>query len=703
MIILKQIQLNNFLSHADTNIAFGDNDKILIDGKSGSGKSSIIEAIIWGLYGEARVENRSLVKHGAKSGSVTINLIDDTTETFYEIKRGTSDKAKNTLTVGQSPDGITYRPIERNGIRDVQEWIEKELLHASYTLFINSIAYPQDNINNFVKQTATKRKDLLLEIANVGDFDLYYNRARDIFTLKNEEKIRINTGISTNLSFIEKQKESIIEEDAIQDEINGLELSMDTEAKKLEDISVQKKIIVDSVGEINKLKSQVFSKHVEMATLSEQIIRKSDVISSIESFDIQSIKDKITEGKVLKEKKVLIEDKINKDYERTSKLNAILSDKPADRDYDGEIAEINKRLIPLVKETGKCPSGDSCPFTIPIQNQITYLSEQINEKIMAKAALEKQKDTYKARILTVEPSTLLPEERAEYDRLKTLIVEYDKYEALLAAKEVSFATLPTLKGEYTEMLIRQVSLQEEINGLSEDLKKKTDMQSVIDTTGLDAEENNIRNRLNSLSSIVKDLSHKIFISKESRKRIAEIEMTIKLEQETLLKVEKNIESISMIKDAFGAKGLKIVVIDYLIPRLEDKINEILSRLSEFRVQLDTQKGTADGAGTIEGLFINIFNERGEQFEFSSYSGGERLKITVAISEALASLQKCGFRIFDELFIGLDEESVEHFAEVMNRLQEKFKQMLCISHLRTIKDLFDNKIVITKINGVSQTQ
>ena len=103
------------------------------------------------------------------------------------------------------------------------------------------------------------------------------------------------------------------------------------------------------------------------------------------------------------------------------------------------------------------------------------------------------------------------------------------------------------------------------------------------------------------------------------------------------------------------------------------------------------------------MFINIFNELGEQFEFGSYSGGEKLKITVAISEALASLQKCGFRIFDELFIGLDEESTEHFAVVMDQLQEKFKQILCISHLRNIKDLFDKKVEIIKINGASKVQ
>lgn len=701
MITLKQLQLHNFLSHCDTNIAFWDNNKILIDGKSGSGKTSIVEAIIWGLYGEARCSNKDLIKHGEKTGSVTINLFNESNEIHYEIKRTTTDKAKNTLTISFSMDGLEWKPIERNGLRDIQEWINNDLLHASYTLFINSIAYPQDNANNFVKQTATKRKDLLLEIANVGDFDLYYSRAKDILLLKTEEKARIESSISTNLSFIEKQKELIIDEESTQKEIGGIELSIGVENQRLTEVCVKKQIINDSISEINKLKSQILTKQGESTLLSTQLVNKKTAIDTIKNIDIQNIKDKISEGEILKKKGAILDEKINKDYERTNKLNVILADRPSDRDYDGEVMEINQRLIPLIKETSKCPSGDKCPFTIPIQNQITYLSDQINEKIGLKAKLEKERALFTAKINELGPSTLLAEEVEESKRLTRQMPLYAGYAVQLARIEAQIATLPFLEAEYSEMLIRETNLNGETFDLVYKLKGKTDTQLITDTAGLDAEEDKIRSEISSLERIVMALSNKKSISQNAGKTINKIEFEIKSEQGSLSKVKSLLESISAIKEAFGGKGLRTIVIDLLIPRLEDKINEILGKLSDFRVQLDTQREAAGGEGNIEGLFINIFNERGEQFELSSYSGGEKLKITVAISEALASLQKCGFRIFDELFIGLDEESVEHFAEVVSQLQEKFKQILCISHLRTIKDLFDDKITIVKINGTSQ--
>ena len=165
-------------------------------------------------------------------------------------------------------------------------------------------------------------------------------------------------------------------------------------------------------------------------------------------------------------------------------------------------------------------------------------------------------------------------------------------------------------------------------------------------------------------------------------------------------IEDKIKKVTMAKEAFGPKGVKTLVIDYLLPKLEDNINNILSKLSDFRVRLDTQRKSADGDSIVEGLFITIINEMNEEMPFEAYSGGEKLKISVAISESLAALQKVNFRIFDEVFIGLDENSTEGFSAVLQNLQGNFSQVLCVSHLLQIKELFDKKINIVKNNNKS---
>jgi len=162
----------------------------------------------------------------------------------------------------------------------------------------------------------------------------------------------------------------------------------------------------------------------------------------------------------------------------------------------------------------------------------------------------------------------------------------------------------------------------------------------------------------------------------------------------------DVEALDLMKDALGPNGIKAIMVDYLVPQLETKINNILEKLSEFTVKLDTQKRGIGEETVLEGLFINIINEQGEEFSFNNYSGGQRLKIIVSISEALAEVQKIGFRVLDELFIGLDEDSIEEFTAVMLELQERFSQMICISHLTSIKNIFDERLLAVNTNGVS---
>jgi exonuclease SbcC len=143
-------------------------------------------------------------------------------------------------------------------------------------------------------------------------------------------------------------------------------------------------------------------------------------------------------------------------------------------------------------------------------------------------------------------------------------------------------------------------------------------------------------------------------------------------------------------------------VDYLVPQLEDRINEVLGQMSDFRIRLDTQKATVDDEGIKEGLFITVINDLGEELPFDSYSGGEKVKITVAISEALASLMSgVGFRIMDENIVSLDKESTDGFVSVLVKLQKQFPQLLVISHLQEVKDIFEKSVTITKVNGISK--
>jgi exonuclease SbcC len=142
------------------------------------------------------------------------------------------------------------------------------------------------------------------------------------------------------------------------------------------------------------------------------------------------------------------------------------------------------------------------------------------------------------------------------------------------------------------------------------------------------------------------------------------------------------------------------MIEMLVPQLEDSVNNILSRLSDFRVKIETQKSGIGKDVMLEGLFVTIINEMGEEMSFESYSGGEKIAITMSINEALASISQCNWRVMDESILALDDTKVEKFLEVLAEIQKNVRQVICISHIEEVKNFYDNKLEVVKINGNS---
>jgi len=701
MLKLKELKLNNFLSHEKTQIDFQENEKVLIDGLSGSGKSSITEAILWVLYGKGRSENRSLVRRGETKGSVALKLNDGSETTL--ITRTTTNAGKNTLTVTQKKGNGKYLPIERTGLKDTQDWIEKEFLKASYELFTNSVAYPQENENSFVKATASARKDLLLEIVRAGNFDELYEKARK--ALNNNEL---------------ENKVSLVKIETLEASIKSLEVTAskydfyktlyDLSTKQVESISGSEKVIETQITTISQLSKHISDKMQIWTMLNKSLIQSTTqmeicqkTVKDHEEFDI-----KIHEANVAKITELLTEvkkiEEVLLDSSKSQQLiNSYMSNRPSVFDYSKEIEEINKRLISLMKETGKCPSGEQCPFMSQVKGQIDYLSEQITDKanksVAEQEAFEKwEAEGKKLPIVkdTTELYNKLKDINKEIDNLsksKNVITNYNLVKDSLGDLKTKIVVFQTEIGQTgAEMMEIDKNIQE----LKSDLVKS-------DINKLNAELSTLRILKQKSQQEVESGASNMALATNALKAVEQASADLIQLTRGISVANEEKESLELIKEAFSPRGVKAVIIDYLVPQLEERINIVLKQMSDFRIRLDTQKALADEEGVKEGLFITVINDHGEELPFQSYSGGEKVKITVAISEALASLMnQVGFRIMDENIVSLDRESTEGFVKVLTKLQDKFPQLFVISHLQEVKDIFEKKITINKLNGISKT-
>lgn len=676
MILLKRLQLNNFLSYESASIDFGENEKILIDGASGAGKSSIFEGIVWALYGEGRSDNKSLVHKGAKKCSVSLTL------TGYKdgeitITRTATTGGKHTVDIGIERSNGEKEAYPVSGVRETQEWIDRELIGASYLLFINSIAYVQGNTDNFVSQTAPKRKELLLEIIKAEDYRIYYEKARQTLAKLDNEASSIDgqiIALEANLGLLRGSlaDKTVLEEEA--EMLSGELGKIDVEITDLENKQFLQTVVLDRIKNAEQNLKRTAGECAEL----ENIIQNKRSKLSQKTFDIPSLdrrKEELTE-------------KLSSEEVNVKKRNEVMGRKPVVIDRNQEIKRLEDQREKIQKQP-VCPSGEDCPYSGNHTKQISELNEQIEKcdrLMLDEAALLAEWVMEEANLPPVLDSVAIVRELSQLAEEKR---QAEKDEEILS----ELPTLETKLGVYKQA----VNLAEEEH---KTVNAQLNRDDVVDT------EKKLfiaRDNRNTILSKMSSVKAQIESTEKTKEEIKRTEDSIsELKKTDLVVLQNKAKKVALVKDAFGSKGIETVVIDYLLPKLEDRINEILLKLSDFRVRLDTQKTASDGESVIEGLWITICNPGGEEMDFNNYSGGEKVRINFAITEAFASLiqSRIGWRTVDEAVLALDENSLESFMVVVEDLLSTFPQVLFISHIQEVKDLLDKRVVITKTNNTS---
>lgn len=675
-LILKSLTLKDFLSHEDTTISFSENQKLLFDGDSGSGKSSLFEAIIWSLYGQGRSNNTSLVRRGAKKASVTLSLAEE--EKNYEIERSVSQAGKHTLTVKING---TAHPETR--LRELQEWIEGTLIGASYLLFVNSVAYLQSGVDTFVTQTAARRKELLLEIVKTGDFDEYYEKTRAKIGEKEVEHAALTSKLESLSVWVHNAEEKI-----------------KTKEHFLESLSLAKKEIVFFEKQRDELlvtleqEKQAASLAAQAESLARQLAVSVDDAHRlyIASVDAGKTLESIAESEKEHDDLVHLLDKLDERFEQERARNEKKKQEPKVNDYSSMLNAFERQIKNAYSDE-KCPAGKDCPHEEGLHQIVKDSTDGIKTLLLEKSAEEA------AHAVWLIDYEALPDPKwTEDDSIKrtSLVSKKQQIDRLLAQKPTLAALVEQEASRETEFRAREAACK------AARLKAKTLTDSLDPSrfSTLEGKKALLDGSLLEWRNKEAAASGELIAIEMFERQLPQVQKELVAFNRSIKHIEHDVSKLKLLKAAFGSTGIRSVVIDYLLPSLEDKINVILAQMSDFRVRLDTQQGKADGEGNKEGLFITIINEMGQEMDFNLYSGGEKLKLVVSISEALATLQKVGWRMFDETFIGLDPDSTESFVSVLDTLLSRYPQVLCISHLQQIKDSFEDRIIITKHNGVS---
>lgn len=680
--ILKQLTVQNFLSIRNITIDLENRGLVLLKGKNldneslnnnGAGKSSIIESLVYCLYGRTLrgLKGDSVVhKIPGKNMKIWLDLIDDNGDKYRIARYRKHSVNKNKSLLYRNGKDITPKSE-----MDFNDYIA-DLLQADYLTFTSSLLYSAESFK-FTSATDSQIKNTFDIMLGLDIYQKCLEIAKNRLKLVEGEIDTTQWKINDRRTKIEDLETKI--KDAEQDKIEYDETIKEKEKKLNSQIKEYEEKLEELKGDLCEIQEQLELFQAEKDKAERQLKIQSKKLKEVDELKevLQETKDDIQDQKrIIRTQERIVSDN----------LESIES-------YNKLIVSCKKRIETLQQRKEKLNTeiGSPCPTC---------------GQPMTKEAIEPAKKEYDEKI------QLQKEEIIKYEKkIEAMNTEIMDANSKIKDSKREISELEQSVKEFETLIAKSKKLIDEKTNCEELVRKSQekyyDCKSLVEVNKNDIKY--YQERLEKSQKDIKELSqdnpYDSIISKykveqgDYKSEIIEYEDSIqdKLdEQDCLLFWQK----------AYSNQGIKSFVLDDITPFLNKRVNKYLSKLTSghIEVKFNTQSTLKSGE-TREKFSIEISNQDGGK-EYSSNSGGERKRIDLAINLALQDLvasrsnKRINIAMFDEVFDALDETGVEQVIELLQELSKEKSSIFVISHNDHLKSYFTNIITVTKKDGFS---
>ena len=263
------LSLSGFLSYHDTvELDFSTVELACISGANGAGKSSLLDAITWALFGKARREGDALINSHDSSAEVIFDF--NYEGDLYRIKR-VKPRSKSTLLEFylKDPDG-SWRPLSEHTMGKTEERIRR-VLRMDFETFTNASFFLQGKADQFAQQGPADRKRILGNILGLEVWDVYRQR-----TFDRRKKVEKDlTGVDSLLAEIDAELSQEHERRSrlkiLEDSLEQLVALSNTKEKYLDSLRQQEAAVKEEQAMLEVLANQVSSIQQELQQYRVQI------------------------------------------------------------------------------------------------------------------------------------------------------------------------------------------------------------------------------------------------------------------------------------------------------------------------------------------------------------------------------------------------------------------------------------------------
>jgi len=653
------------------------NGLVGIFGKNYSGKSSIIDSALFGLFNttsKGERKNVHVINQNQESAKCNIEFeIGDDTYTIARNIERTKASAKTDLDFSLMSLGIT--PESKNGTTRNETDAKIQSTIGTYADFTMTSLSTQHNSMGFINEGSTKRKSIL---AKFLDLEIFEEMNKSVKKESAEMRGRIKH--LNSIEWEKKLKRSESEMVEIESEIVSKQAETVKHNARLDVLKEERDIINSQVMAASK-------RDIDIDDLRRCRLKTQGCLK-------KALQDKSDMDRSIIEKDILFASLSDKEETcKSLSLNAELKLK--------ELEKVKKELLAAKESLRRLKNIES-----HLQKDIDTLHDHKYDpecSFCSDNKFVKSAEAAKVEIVSVRSEIEITSSR--YAEIQASILEFGEgyllkevkeYDSLCDSKNRLKRDLQTLSAKSESLGSKILLYQHRIPKFDEDISYYEE--------NLDAYEN--------ISSLNRDLFaiNKTILLKEKacdkcNKALLELmsekgstRRTISDSREGILKVKEaecDYIAYDLFAQATHTNGISYGIIKSMLSIINSEISSILSSIVDFEIMI------ADDGDSLE---IYLKHPKFDPRPLSMGSGAEKTLASMAIRLALisvSSLPKSDFFILDEPATALDADHMDGFVRLLQMVKSHFKTVLLITHLENLKDVVDTSIDIGKIDGYAK--
>ena len=682
---LKKVEWDNLFNYGEKNSIIFENLNGIVGvfGKNFSGKSSIVDSILYTLFNTTSKNNRknlNIINQNKDYcrgyveidvGAKTYRIERVSTKYIKKLKGNVTQEAKTDLEFSVYDNALQEEKSLNGTSRNQTDKNIKKIFGTMDDFLLTSMASQLGSLS-YISEGSTRRKEILAKFLDLEVFERKFKMAKDEASdtkalLRRWENRLFDEEIEEAQEVFNANNMKLEQKDL---HCNNLKLQLTEKQNELQEISSKLKEIPDEVIDIKNLmmdikeqESLLKSHEHEQVSLVAEITAKEkyvlEVEDLLEEFSIDEIKEKQKD----------IEERIEK-----------LKDLENDIQRLQEKIERQKNKIQLLDEV---PCGDEYPTC-------RFIDDAHRSRHMMGVTSLSLKDLTLGRNNTQNSlDELAPEQNQE--ALDNYTIFQQKLSEARISLHILNADVEKNKAEMfkTETLLTEYNKQKDYYNENKELIENYEaLQS--DQRGLETEVTKLNNEYE------KCQKHMLGLYKENGTLEERVEK-VKRDKEEFLTLENNFSAYDLFMRCMHANGISYDIIKKRLPLINAEISKVIANIVDFEVFFENEDKKLD-------ILIKHPGHDARPIEMGS--GAEKTIAAMAIRLALlnvSTLPKGDIFVLDEPGTALDEENMEGFVRILDMIKTQFKTVLLISHLDTLKDTVDTQIIIEKKKGFAHVK